>query len=390
MVDATRLGLTSNPFEPAASGAPVTADLWLPESWRTRLRKSIDLLSGGRGVKALAVSGAYGSGKSYVLQWLLREEFPRRHDVKPFYFDNPGVQFYDLANSLLRQIGRKDLAKCIWELAAIHVTGYQRDLFLRGFEEYLRSHRRQTTDVLSELQTAIVNARITADEEIAHRLARLVTDSPRKPYFEYRDFVAGRPDALVAEREEAGYFGAILTILRLASGIKSVAFLVDEFEEISLQKRLTKREAHDYLATLRRLIDLTHEGDLWLVVAMTPDAVQKTNALAPALWDRFTNKGKYHWELPALSEGDATALVKHRLAAVRAQGEARRDELFPFPPDLVSLLKPATFSTPRRLVQFCFYAIGGATESTPVPFREDYLKKVEAKLYPSAREVAES
>ncbi len=381
-----RLGLRFNPFEPSASGAPIGEDLWLPPGWRTRLQQLLNLLSRGQGVKALAIAGEYGGGKTVILQWLCRYEFPNRR-ISPFYFDNPGVQFYDLANSLLRQVGRKNFAKLLWELAAAHVGPYQRSLFVRGFEEYLRGHQfsRQQGEVLGELQRAILTAEITSDEEIAHRLARIVAETPIRPYFEYRDFVAGKRDTLVAEREEAPYFSAILKALRLAANINAVGFLVDEFEEVSLQKRLTSREAHDYLATLKRLINLTTGEDLWVVLAMTPDAVQKTQMLEPALWDRFTGQGHYQFEIQPLRASDAIDLVRHRLSAARSKEFGSASDLFPFPDDFSAALTPATVSNPRRVVKVCFYAISGA-EGTSLPFTHEYLRAVENQVYP-AREM---
>ncbi|HUU91803.1 MAG TPA: hypothetical protein VM238_11425 [Phycisphaerae bacterium] len=379
-----RLGLRYNPFEPSASGAPVQESSWSPAKWEGELRAQLDQLAGAQGVKAIAISGEYGSGKTYILQWLQRVELPRRR-IRAFYFDNPGVQFYDLANALLRQIGRKDFAKSLWELASTHVGPYQRTFFGTGFEDFLRKRRGQKPEVvLARLQDAIVKAKITTREEIAYRLAQLVADTPTKPYYEYRDFVAGRRNTLVAEREEAPYFGAILKTLRLAANIKAVAFLIDEFEEVALQKRLTRREAHEYLATLKRLINLTEE-DLWLVVAMTPDAVDKTQALEPALWQRFTGQGKYLLTIRPLTAGEAMLLVEERLKAARLPGFKPGNRLFPFPDDLTSILSPANRSSPRRLVKICFYAIGNARGKTP-PFKRGFLKQIEGRAYPRPRQ----
>lgn len=378
-----RLGLEFNPFEPAASGAPLINDLWLPESWKQKFEQVLRPLSQGQGTKAFAISGEYGSGKTYILQWLYRHALPRRR-IKPFYFDNPGVQFYDLANSLLRQVGRKDFAKYIWELAAPHVNEYQRSFFLRGFEEYLAARRnsRGKQTVPSDLQDAIQKSGITNDEEIAHRLALIVTDTPIKPYFDYRDFIAGQRQSLVAEGEEAPYFKALLKTLQLAGSVDAVAFLIDEFEEISLQKRLTRREAHDYLATLKRLINLTQSENLWLIVTMTPPAVQTTQMLEPALWERFTGQGQYQFEIPPLKAEEAVDLVKFRLDSARPEGSSQSNSLFPFPESFASAFRPATFSTPRTLIKVCFYAIS-EVGSRPVPFTLDYLRDIEKKLYPA-------
>ncbi len=378
-----RLGLAYNPFAPSASGAPIGNSLWLPRLWKERLEGLLDSLNATQGVRAVAIFGEYGSGKSYVMQWMNREELPRR-GIQPYYFDNPGVQFYDLANSLFRQIGRKSFSKSLWELAAPYVGSYQRSLFLSGFEEYLRGQargrgRQQQTEVLSDLQEAIKKVGITQDEEIAHRLARVVVDTPTKPYFEYRDFVGGKSDSLVAEREEAPYFSAVLKTLRLSAGITSVAFLLDEFEEVALQKNLTRHEAHLYLATLKRLINLTQGDDLLLILAMTPDAVEKTQALEPALWERMTGNDRYAFSVPPLQPEEAVELVKSRLAAARDAEETARDDLFPFPRDFETILTPATVSSPRELTKVCSIAIGGAS-NVEVPFTDDYLVGVEHQV----------
>lgn len=378
-----KLGLAFNPFEPSASGAPVQETFWFPASWEKGLTSLLGRLASAHGVKAIAISGEYGSGKTYILQWLQRRELPKRR-IRPFYFDNPGIQFYDLANALFRQIGRKDFAKYLWELAATHVGPYQRTLFGDGFEDFLRKRPGQPRELLlARLQGAIRKTGITINEEVAYRLAQLAADTPTKPYFEYRDFIAGKRGTLVAEGEEAPYFGAILETLRLGANIDAVAFLIDEFEEVSLQKRLSRREAHDYLATLKRLINLTRE-DLWLIVGMTPDAVNKTKELEPSLWERFTDEGKYHYEIPPLTVQDAEDIIKHRLERARPEGFKPPNALFPFPDDVAKVFKPANRSSPRRLVKLGFYAIASA-KGEATPFTRKFLRTVETNAYPPAQ-----
>lgn len=377
-----KLNLRINPFEPAASGAPVGTELWLPSRWSRQIRQLLDRFT-GQGAKVLALTGEYGSGKTYILKWLEEVELPKRRKIKPFYFDNPGGHFYYLADSLLRKIGRKDFSKCLWELAGNYVDGYQRSFFSSGYEEYLQRKRtkEQQIRILGQLQEAIKTAGITSDDEIAHRLARIVEGTPSKPYFEFRDFIAGKPDALVAEREEHNYFSAVLKTLRLAAGINAVAFLIDEFEEISYQKRLTKREAHDYLGTLKRLINLTREEDLWVIISMTPDGLSKTIELDPALRERFS-EGSFNFEVPGLTEEEATDLVKNRVKEARLEEGENYNELYPFPDDFVKALRPTTYSNPRHLVKVCFYAVSG-NQRVSLPFSHEYLREVENAAYPA-------
>ena len=378
-----RLKLKSNPFEPSATGAPLAGDLSFPRELVERLFALLDAHQTGQGVKAIVVVGEYGTGKSCLLQWLHREVLPCRQ-IKAFYFGNPGVQFYDLANKLLRAIGRKDFAKFIWELADAYVNvPYQKTLFQDGFEEYLSAAsqpRRRQPDMTGPLQQAIQSAGVTTDEEIAYCLARIVTDIVKKPYFEYRDFIPRQKGNVVAEGEEAPYFRALLRTISKGTGAKAIAFLIDEFEEIGLQKRLSKRASHDYLATLKRLINLSQdeEVDFWIVLSMTPDAYKTTSELEPSMTERVSDQTL---RIHPLTRDDALALMKSRITAARSKEiDESIAPLFPFPDHVA--FRPSTYSNPRRLVKACFRAIGQADTQTGLPFSEDYLHKIEEEIQP--------
>ena len=296
-----RLQLKFNPFEPSGSGSPASdREPWLPEKWKQKLKSYFDQLGKGKGIKPLAVVGEYGSGKSYLLHWLDQHEFPRRR-VQSYYFNDPGVQFYDLANQFLRGLGRKHFSKLVWELAQPHVTQRQLTLFTGTYEDFLGSFRKQDRPKLEQqIQAAIIASKVTKDEEIASRLAQIVVDTPNKPYFEYRDFIPGTRGSVVAEREGAKYFEALLRTLRLAAGVEKVAFLIDEFEEISLRRNITTAAAQDYRITLKRLIDLTKSGELWLVLSLTHDGATKTKQLDQAFWSQIIGTGyQFNWMCPS-------------------------------------------------------------------------------------------
>ena len=88
------------------------------------------------------IEGEYGSGKTCCLRWLENEAFPDIN-VRPFYFQDPGVRFYDLADSWLRTIGRKNLAKSLWELIHTKAPTAEQDLFLTGYQAYAQKIRHE-------------------------------------------------------------------------------------------------------------------------------------------------------------------------------------------------------------------------------------------------------
>lgn len=359
-----------NPFEPSGSGSPLQeAGFWMPTKWRSELTKKINALDSGSGRRAIAVIGAYGSGKSYILRWLERVELPKRR-ILSYYFENPEVKFYDLANSLLRRIGRKHFAKLVFELAATFMTRNYKTLFSSGFQAFLEQHRaRVPKHVLGELRQAIAQTKIADDEEIVDCLARIVADTGPKPYFEYRDFVTSKSGSYVAEKQEPKYFNAIIEVLRRGDGVGRVAFLVDEFEQVSLQRKLTRKDAQDYLVTLKRLVDVTAAGDFWLILAMTPDAWETTKAVDPALGERC-----YDFAIPPLAKEDALALVRERFEQVEPKW-------FPYGENCIDVLRPTTYENPRRIVKV-FHVATTEAMRTGKRVSNERLTDIEQELYP--------
>lgn len=388
MADVLReMRLAFNPFEPTATGMPLRSPFSPPAELE---REVLELLDAGQdkvGVKALLVVGEYGSGKTCLLQWLHRTIFGPR-GVKSFLFHDSGVHFYGLADTLLRTVGRKNVAKFIWELAHSHVRSPdQGNLLGQGFEEYSLSMGRRSSRngaaeaaVLAGLRAAILQTTITTDDEIANCLARIVTRTATKPYFRYTDYLPRSAASVVAESPEAPYFGALLRTIAKGEGVEDVAFLIDEFEEIGLQARFTQRAAHDYLATLRRLISLTHDvkTSFRFVLAMTPAARDKTFSLDAGLRDQLP----YTIEISSLGRSDAEGLMVRRLLAARSAPVP--DKLFPFPRDFLTRpdnpLPSSVYSSPRRLVRLCSVAIAQANPDTRLPFTDSYLENTAKRL----------
>ncbi len=372
------LGLKYNPFEAAGSGPPLAGADFLFDDWERRLTHVVNLAGLMSGPKAYALIGEYGSGKSYVLQWLADVAFTDRR-IKPFVFDNPGVEFYKLANDLLNKIGREEFAKALWEYLRTVSRVYQPDLGITSnpFRSWLHHTKKQKKqeDEIRLLANAIKSDGITDREEIAHRLGMLVVHTVDKPYFEYRDFIAGK-NSLVAENEEAQYMAALIRCVMRTQNAEGVAFLIDEFEEISLQNTLTRKQAYEYLSTLKRLMNVTsQQNDLWIVVSMTPQAESVTRQLEPAFWSRFLNGGENMFRIEPLTDEQGYKLILNRLIKARIEKFAPSNELYPFPDDFLDYIREDIKSSPRALVKLCSSIISqGILGKVSPPYSGDFIQ----------------
>jgi len=379
--------LKFNPFPPAAAGIDVEekGKLYIPEGWMNKIEDYISCLSTGRGPKAFPIIGKYGSGKTVLLRYL--SSHFREGGIYPFLFGNPGVEFYDLANSLMRGIGRYEFAKSLWELAKPQIEkAAQLRLIPMSFSEWLSTLSKKTErdTATAELQKIIKDKlNITPDEEIAYRLSLVVAETSIRPYFEYRHFVVGTKGTLVAERQEAPYFKALIKALTKIYNVRGIAFLIDEFEDVALYKRMPKRKAHEYLATLRRLISISETENLWIILSMTPEAAHSTQTLDRALWERFTQREKYKFELNPLDSEEAKRLLTWWLDRARPKESNKRGTLLPFPDTMVDFLEEAELRYPRPLVRIGFFILSEATSrKEKPPFSEDFIRKIIESVYP--------
>lgn len=371
-------GLKFNPFPPAATGVAFSGDMWLPADWLSEIGQRINELSTGGGAKALTIVGEYGAGKTYLLHWLMEKEFRTQRRILPFFFDNPGVAFYDLANQLLRQVGRYELSKALWEL----LYNPQNDSSLQGrlidltFPEWLeklgdRAARKREVDFLAQ---EMRRRGLSDEEEVSYRFAQLITNTRESPYYEFRNFIPRNANSLIAEKEEARYFLTMIRVLRTIYGVDGIAFLIDEFEDIALGKRLARKQISEYTATLRRLLDATSEEEFWLALSITPEGLEQTLTLEPALKDRLSAS----FRIPPLSKRDASDLVSNRLKG--AWTEETYEGLWPFQEGVISEIKPANRSTPRKLIKVLGKALALALDGEGPPVTNLLVRKAEQIL----------
>jgi len=380
--------LSRNPFPPAASGIDVERGLYIPPKWKGKIKEYYETLHHGEGAKAFPIVGDYGSGKTVLLKGYLKDFFENKR-IKTIYFENPGVKFYDLANTLMRSLGRYEFSKALWERCKEYLAERgQKLLFPMSFSSMLatlktRADRERKTGELSDVIKNQLN--LTDDEEVAYKLGLMVVETTSKPYFSYRDFIAGTKGALVAEREESKYFKAIINAIIKIYGFEGVAFLIDEFEEIAFPKRMTHKQTYEYLATLRSLIEISEKENLWIISAMTMEAVEETRKMNIALWQRFTHQDRDTvLNLGPLTEDESKSLIKWWLNRARDEDELKeyKNKLFPFSEDIEKVLKRPEVRLPRPLVRIGFFTLAKAEEEkikAPIPI--DFTKRIINELY---------
>ena len=382
--------LSRNPFPPAASGIDVKRDLYIPPKLEEKIGEYYETLRHGEGAKAFPIVGEYGSGKTALLEGYLKDFFENKR-IKTIYFENPGVKFYDLANTLLKSLGRYEFSKALWERCKEYLAERgQKLLFSMSFVHMLSTlkTRADKENKARELLTVLQDKlKLTDDEEVAYKLGLMIVETASKPYFSYRDFVAGTKGALVAEREESKYFKAVINAIIKVYDVEGVAFLIDEFEEIAFPKRMSHKQTYEYLATLRSLIDISEKENLWIISAMTMEAVEETRKMNPALWQRFVHKDRNTiLNLEPLTKDESKNLIKWWLNTAKNDDGLKeyKNILFPFPEDIEKVLKSPEVRLPRSLVRIGFFTLAKAEEEkvkAPIPI--NFIKRIINELYSS-------
>ena len=231
------------------------------------------------------------------------------------------------------------------------------------------------TEAQRRLATALQILKLTDEEEVSFRFAQIIVGTRDRPFFTFRDFVPRSPTSVVAENQEARYFSALIRVLLFAYGWDGIAFLLDEFEDVALGKRLARRQSHEYTSTLRRLLDAADEERFWLVLSITREGLEQTSVLEPALLDRFGGE----FELKPLSDDDAFALVLHRLRSAREDDQG--ETLWPFEDDALQELKAVNRSSPRALIKILWRSLAVAAQNNIAPpITRDSLVDAEASL----------
>ena len=392
------IDLTQNPFPPAASGlGGILKDkAYVPDGLAHKIDAFYNRMSSNpHGVKIFPIIGEYGSGKTAVLNGYLRFFFEERN-IKVIYFDNPGVEFYDLADTLMRALGRYEFAKALWEMSKPYLDKKESQprLFEQSFDDYL-SDLKKYEDIYSattKIQYVLKNElNLTDDDEVAAKIGKLIVETKKKTYFDAKDF-AIRSDSLVPARQEAKFFSAIIKAIIKIYNVCGVAFLIDEFEEIAISEIISKQKKYSYFTTMRRLVDFAEVENLWIAVSMTNDAKATFVKENPALWQRFSNKEDSTICLEPFDQGQIKEWLIWWLNRYRIKGKdsSHYNKPFPFQNGFEEpFMQDASRRVPRILVKSFFHVLAEAQQLSlePEGFTAGFIDRVLDKIFATKKEV---
>ncbi|OQX78994.1 MAG: hypothetical protein B6D56_08000 [Candidatus Omnitrophica bacterium 4484_70.1] len=296
----------------------------------------------------------------------------------------------------MRRLGRYEFSKALWERCKEYLSQHKTlRLFPLSFKEFLNLFKTKSEreKEVQELQKIIKEKiQLTDDEEVAYRFGLMIVETASKPYFSYRDFAAGSKNSLVAEKQEPKYFKAVIKAICEVYNVEGVAFLIDEFEEVAFPKRMTKKKIYEYLITLRRLIDISEEENLWIVLAMVPSAMDETKVMDTALWERLTHQQlETMLTLEPLNEDECINLLIWWFDRVREKNSQYKGTLFPFSDDFRKLLKRPEIRHPRPLIKIGFFTLSRAeNKKIEPPISIKFIQKVIDELYPPKNEKKKS
>ena len=294
-----QFGVLSNPFPSAGqtSGHP-----HMPTEADQKVDAAVKLFYHDRKSHVIAITATQGIGKTNLLnayEIALREKLSTRGFFIIRYIPDPEPSFDPLIKLIFGSLGEDYLRNSINKLAAE---------LNQKISESLR-----TAEVKQILQ-ARLQARQESEEQLNSRLflaqqwfmglpVRKKHQDELGVYFRL-DTVESKTRAL----RDIVYFGAEIGTLQ------GIFLLLDELEkqDSSLSKTFVLR----YLSALRALIDALPRY-LFLMTALTTDALERYQEMLPALRGRLANEVKL---LPLGNEADAVSLWKFYLQ--QAQDEA--------------------------------------------------------------------
>ncbi len=415
-----RFGLRANPFPPDGLAPD---DNLLPSSPETldAIGEFVRQFLRTRKYRGMVVLGTYGTGKTHTLK-LIREQLQESGlPLKAIYLITPSYEPYQILRGILRELGQGEVIKMLWNVVMEDLTAkYDKEgvdffgqfeprvqsrttrgrtsaavtsqppLFTRrllapaslgDYRTFLEAFDRDSLsrDALREYIVSIFKDKITPDLSIAGEFASMLIHDQYQAFASWESLtVPGRNRTLFKPDGEPILLLALMQVLK-ANGIQYLIILVDEFEGISLMKRMTRRDAVHYLYTLRMLIDRAwDEHPFAFVLASTRQAWDTAKG---DLYEAFSDRVAEELELPRLNNEQTRQMMINYLDTARNSDEAR-GTLSPFDDDFFTVVGQERRNTPRQLVRLCYQLIERAVENGSDRIDASFLREYVPTITP--------
>ena len=334
-----KFGLRYNPFPPGATGEPSMGTQLIPGAWAQKLHSQFDQCINNDRPRVMVINGPPGSGKSTLLRWMA-ENLYRPEGIRTCILTNPSMNFYHLADQIIEQAGSFELTKGMWELlksdigATGELTGWLEEIWDRDLVN-------QAAECVKQ---AILKQEITQSPEVAEVFAKTLLETYKQPQYRFKALdIANNP---WVGQESIKPFRCLVRMLQRIGGDTGVAILVDDFPDLTMGRRLIRKDASNYYLTMQNLRRLTITGDLWLATARS----NTTHISAPET--NGETDGEHNQEefsIPPLTDQNAHDLIQHLIRDARSSENP--GGFWPFKNKAVLAVEQHNRNNPRSLVR---------------------------------------
>lgn len=361
---------------------------------------------------SLIVKGEYGSGKTQTLMFIKSVlQTLNIGDIKPYvvYIDNPGQKLSELIGNVVEQIGVENFRRYLWNIFIDYIHGEGKayegkskeevtrisasvkndllnpqsaislglfssvpdnneeneDFFEKDFLNYksfldsllLRTQSSARRTVTSKLKSHMINcfSSIFNSNSVAEYFFDIVSDNlgVNKSW----DIITSGSAAELNKRE-VYILKAIVEIVKQQMGRNSFIILVDEFEEITTDRKKPS-DIDNYLRNLRSLID--REKNWCSVFAMNQRAFEDIKTYSPPLAARIDDRVV---NLKPLDSNSCKTMVSNYLSLARVNEDEY--SISPFDDSGIdALLSPKDIQlkgSPRFIIKNCYTLLQRAGE----------------------------
>ena len=361
---------------------------------------------------SLIIKGEYGSGKTQTLMFIKAVlQTINIGDIKPYvvYIDNPGQKLSELIGNVVEQIGVENFRRYLWNIFIDYIQGkgkayedkseeeiarlsssVQKDLlnpqsaigpelfnsnsdndegnekfFEKQYLNYksfldsllLRTQSSARRTVTSALKSHMINcfSSIFNSNSVAEYFFDIVSDNlgVNKSW----DIITSG-SAAELNKKEVYILKAIVEIVKQQMGRNSFIILVDEFEEITTDRK-KPTEIDNYLRNLRSLID--REKNWCSVFAMNERAFEDIKTYSPPLAARIDDRVV---NLKPLDSTSCKTMIGNYLSLARVNKDD--DSISPFDDSGIdALLSPKDIQlkgSPRFIIKNCYTLLQRAGE----------------------------